>query len=340
MTMGFDRIFLKNRCTGSSLKRAGVVGADLLAAWTVLGTVLALGMLTAPVPGMATPAFAQERSQARLNVPVLDQEDANWAWVAVAEMVMRHYKIRLAETTMTSSFQCQIAASAATDMWARRCAEDCLQAECDPENGSAETFRKAISLYSLKASRLDTRVQPRLRTRMMGVPMTPSQVTNEIDGGHPLVAVLEKRRLEGAGDGSTAGAPHFVMIIGYRQGGRVLVVNDPYPFLDNGADRYTHFGAAEDLRGSYLVPYQTMRNILRWRRTIRFVPMGPPAERPASTVPMSSAQMDDLPRYCCTDFGKVGPIPNPGLDGQPLTRGDDCAFEDVVYGFVKGKVCK
>jgi hypothetical protein len=54
---------------------------------------------------------------------------------------------------------------------------------------------------------------------------------------------------------------------------------------------------------------------------------------------MGAERSQELPSYCCTPVGRLGPYPNPGPDGIAVNAGQLCHGTHPMYGPVGGQAC-
>jgi hypothetical protein len=60
-----------------------------------------------------------------------------------------------------------------------------------------------------------------------------------------------------------------VVIVGYRQGGNVIVLNDPFPYQAAGmTPPYSLAGGAEEAPGRFAISYSAMVSLLLWNTTV------------------------------------------------------------------------
>lgn len=53
----------------------------------------------------------------------------------------------------------------------------------------------------------------------------------------------------------------------------------------------------------------------------------------------STPPKNDLPRYCCTSAGKLGPYPNPDISNKSLNEGDACYGTTALGQILSGTAC-
>jgi len=70
----------------------------------------------------------------------------------------------------------------------------------------------------------------------------------------------------------------------------------------------------------------------------RCVPPSQDSGTPEDTSP-SNTLKNDLPRYCCTNDGKLGPYPNPDIANKTLNEGDACYGTNALGQILNGTAC-
>lgn len=181
--------------------------------------------------------------------PVVQQTPV-WCWVAVGEMLFRHYG--LPNVNPGGNYQCGIIGRLSPPM--SPCDRDC--GLCVVPSGSNLGTLRMISEYTRRTVGRDARYVESNRV--------PAGVfVSEIDAHRPvLVGVSTNRRTFGE-------AEHVALVVGYaRQGNAVdLIVNDPYPY-PRQANPYVAHGGTVLAANQYRIPYASFRDGVFWHWTV------------------------------------------------------------------------
>jgi hypothetical protein len=70
----------------------------------------------------------------------------------------------------------------------------------------------------------------------------------------------------------------------------------------------------------------------------RCVPQSQDSSTPDDTSP-SNPLKKDLPTYCCTNAGRLGPYPNPDIADKSLYEGDACYGTTALGQILNGAAC-
>lgn len=183
-------------------------------------------------------------------VPVRQQTQV-WCWLAIGEMVFRHFGVR---SNNPQDFQCGIIGTIMSDT---ECFSNCFNFRCIRPSGSNLATVKMLKDYAWIASRKVFRANE-------GYEMPFSAVKANIDAGQPIIAGVSPTRRQ-----YYDGAEHVALIVGYEIGpGRVdLIVNDPFPYPPMG-NPYTRNGGRALSNYQYRMPMQNFTRDLFWHWSI------------------------------------------------------------------------
>jgi hypothetical protein len=190
-----------------------------------------------------------------LSIPPVQQNTPEWCWLAVGEMVFRHY--RIPNLNPAGIYQCGVVGA----LVGGPCAADCRYCANMPAS-NAVNLKRMITMYpDVARNYLRDRRIPRLGARIAMRALTAAEVRDEIDSDRPVIAGISPT-------GSAGASPqHAVLIIGYRGDGDAMdvTVNDPYPY-----GSYSPYQAAGGNGGAgrYRIPYARFRNRLRWAESL------------------------------------------------------------------------
>jgi hypothetical protein len=121
-----------------------------------------------------------------------------------------------------------------------------------------------------------------------------AEIVEEIDDGNPVVAGISPSGYHRPG----TTAEHVALIVGYRDEGDVLIVNDPFPFGAIGmSDPYLAAGAYAIYDQQYEIDYHDFYQQLQWTESFS-------VER----ITDDDDGGGSYPSYCCTQAGKLGPV--------------------------------
>ncbi|MBM3560771.1 MAG: hypothetical protein FJX53_13045, partial [Alphaproteobacteria bacterium] len=270
-------------------RRQSVTGMARLAACLVL----AFATIVTPPP-----AVAQQRLPDSV-VPV-QQHTHVWCWLAVGEMVFRHYGIPTANhSPYPAAYQCGIVGSLAYQPPnVHPCVGDC--GLCTVPAGSAQGVVYMLRRYPVRAGGpfIDTVYRPQ--------PLSLQQVRAEIDAGNPVIVGISP-----SGRPPAFSSEHVAVVAGYDLGtGRVLVY-DPYPFAGPWANPYLPAGAQQAGPLSYWIDIAALVAQLQWHETFT----------------LRRIQLS-LPAHCCVAGGRYSPFPNPVTVGTGMDQGEMCYVTD------------
>ena len=261
--------------------------------------------------GFAPSAMAQQRVLDRI-VPVR-QATHVWCWLAVGEMVFRHYGIQPVNFSPNDgAYQCGIVGSLAYNPpQMHPCTVDCRY--CTVPAGDARGMQRMLDLYPIRAG------SPALTSTYYASAMSMRDIMREIDTGNPVIIGISP-----SGRPPFYASEHVALIAGYDLGRNAVLVHDPYPFDGGWADPYLRAGAQRVGDLSYWVRLDMLLGPLQWRETF--------------TVRYRARSM---PRYCCNAHGRFGPYENPVSThpGTGLGLGEACMAR-TQFGNMIGAVCQ
>ena len=183
--------------------------------------------------------------------PVLQQTKV-WCWLAVGEMVFRHYGIKNANPG--GNFQCGIIGTLMSDT---ECSTGCFNARCIRPSGSNLATVRMLKDYAWLASR-------RVLTADEGYELPFAAIKANIDDGRPIIAGISPIRRQ-----YYDGAEHVALIVGYetKGSGVNVIVNDPFPYPPMG-NPYTRNGAVALSDFRYRMPLRNFTQNLFWHWSI------------------------------------------------------------------------
>jgi hypothetical protein len=196
-----------------------------------------------------------------LNIAPAIQRSPVWCWVAVSEMIFKYYGAPNASPV--GVWQCGIVGVVKPILDGRvDCNFNC--GSCNNPAGDAEYFRRALEVYP---------VQMRSRTTISAYvrdyAIKPDAVKDNIDHDRPIVTGISP----GNPESHFGASEHVALIVGYRNGGSVLFVNDPYPYWSFGLRPFEKArGRMTNQRGQYEISYDDFVNGLAWQETILLKP--------------------------------------------------------------------
>ena len=258
------------------------------------------------------------RADATLDIEPVAQRTPVWCWLAVGEMVFSHYGVP--DLNPVGEFQCGIIGTIAAGTALDACFRDCRF--CTIPAGSAANLVWMFEEYPRRA-RLAGRSAPLLDARHAGR-LSRASVVAEIDAGNPVVAGISP-----SGGGPPGVSQHVALIVGYREDGDVLIVNDPFPYAAAGlADPYEDAGAEETGAQQYAIAYDSLRDDLAWRESVTLAGSAGATQGPAKAAPGDICEglatfLDDPPGAFADFRGE--PIEDDlGWESKEEPRGYDC----------------
>lgn len=193
---------------------------------------------------------------ARLPIEPVRQQTLVWCWLAVGEMIFRHYGVR--NVNPAGNFQCGIIGliSGPGSVCDRECGR-CVM----PSGSNYGTLAMLTNYARLAGGRTfryaETRVLP------------PAAVVRELDAGRPVMAGISyTRRI------FDADAEHVVLVVGYelRDGRLDLLVNDPYPYPP-GQNPFLRSGGVTVRPYQYRIAYEDFRQRVFWHWSVHAMAM-------------------------------------------------------------------
>ncbi len=192
-----------------------------------------------------------------LPIAPVTQATPVWCWLAVGEMVFRHYGV----PAVNDSFQCGVIGAISVGTATEACAKDC--ARCAIAGGDATTVLSMLTEYPRRAALLKKVESPRVFVSHAN-PLTVDELRRELDGDRPVVVGINP---DGRSEAFGASA-HVALVVGYENSGRDglrLIVNDPFPFsAKTWPDPYLKAGATLVAPGRYLVDVALLAGQLGW----------------------------------------------------------------------------
>lgn len=186
-----------------------------------------------------------------LAIAPVRQQTQVWCWLAVGEMLFRHYGV--ANVNPAGNFQCGIIGAISHS--GSPCASNCFA--CVMPSGSNHGTLAMLTNYARV-------VAGRSVSYSEGGAISPAAVIENIDAGRPVMAGTSNTLRIANSD-----AEHVTLIVGYEyaQGDLWLVVNDPFPyppgknpFLANGGEAVT--------ANRYRIPYRNFRDGVFWHWSV------------------------------------------------------------------------
>lgn len=265
-----------------------------------------------------------------LPVEPIRQETFVWCWAAVSEMVFRHYGAH--NTHPDGRYQCGIVRSMAemsmVEGLENTCAYNCLIPQCIAAAGSPEYLTKVLQEYPKRAAKELDRSQPRLTVLYEPRALSAAQIREEINAEHPIIAGINPT----GHTGKPGESEHVALIVGYERDGDILVINDPGPYdVPKFGFAQTPYELAGGARlystGQYRIARDRFIKALQWSESLLVRRDG-------------TLMAGELPRFCCTEVGRLGPYPNIGIGGVALEAGQTCMARYSGRGLLLGTACR
>ena len=204
--------------------------------------------------GIASPP-APNAVDAELSIQPVVQRTPVWCWVAVGEMVFKHFGVP--NVNPGGVYQCGIIGAIAGPM--HPCWQNC--GLCIVPAGSPQGITSMLFQYPRIAGSLTRQHIDGVRSTHVRRALSPEQIHEEIDNDRPIIAGINPSGVMGPF------AQHVVLIIGYEESDDrlFLTVNDPYPyqFVGNRFDPYLH-SRGRGGNGQYRISYDNFRSGLAW----------------------------------------------------------------------------
>lgn len=290
---------------------------DVLPLRTVCHLVLAL------IFAAASPAAAAQKV---LPIAPVMQDTPVWCWAAISEMVFKHFGAGNARPG--NLFQCGIVEAMAAGTVRSACEQNCFLPGCVHAAGTPQYMMQVFQEYPKRAARKLSSAQPRLATTYAPRPLTLPEIRAQIDAGRPVVVGINPAGQSGAPGASQ----HVALVVGYDDEAATLTINDPGPYQKS---RLEHFrvnpyisagGQADELEGRYTIPVARFAQQLGWTETLLVSQTG-------------AVQPEDVPQYCCTAVGRLGPYPNTNFGGFAIEKGATCVARHPGKGDLIGIAC-
>jgi hypothetical protein len=188
---------------------------------------------------------------AELPIEPVVQRTRVWCWLAIGEMVFRHFEIP--NLDVAGDFQCGIIGMISGER--SRCARNCYG--CERGSGSNAGVVAMLADYARLAGDRTVRYRE-------GSVASPLAVMESIDAGRPIIAGTSASRRRGTRD-----VEHVALIVGYEVAGDGLhlVVNDPFPYAQAENPFLAH-GGVELRERQYRIPYERFRDGLFWHWSV------------------------------------------------------------------------
>lgn len=175
-----------------------------------------------------------------------------WCWVAVSEMLLRHYGIP--NLNEGGNYQCALIANELEGS----CRRFCGNPECIVPAGSVDRIIDAIESYADLAS------NDSVHAEHEDDALSPDAVVLDIENENPIIAGISP-------GGNTGGvSAHVALIVGYEREGNMLIVNDPFPFSEaRMPNPYLQNGGERRKPGQYRISRENFIDELNWNESIR-----------------------------------------------------------------------
>lgn len=200
------------------------------------------------VPETALPAIVART----LPIAPVHQQTKVWCWLAVGEMIFRHFGVENANPA--GNFQCGIIGTIMSDT---ECSSNCFNARCIRPSGSNLATVRMLKDYAWMSSRRVLRADE-------GYELPFAAIKQNIDSGKPVIAGVSPIRRN-----YYDGAEHVALIVGYAANARGIdvIVNDPFPYPVMG-NPYTRAGATRLTEYSYKMPLRDFTQGMFWHWSI------------------------------------------------------------------------
>lgn len=221
---------------------------------------------------------AQSQSKT-LNIPPVFQTTAVYCWLATGQMVFQHFGIPANNPTIFApsdarNYQCGEAkgigavptgALSGPQAFTGQCWNNCAMPWCMTGSGTIQGIYNLITQYPEIVARTNGNTAFFQHPVEIASALSPAQVRNEIDNGRPIIAGISP----GAQFLPPGVSEHAVLIVGYANGGAMLVVNDPFPYQTAGMiPSYLQAGGQQLIPGRFQISYQAMVGPIAWKNTI------------------------------------------------------------------------
>lgn len=202
-----------------------------------------------------------------LSIDPVYQETPVWCWIAVGEMVFKHYG--LPNVNPVGDYQCGVVGALAGPY--SPCWNNCLR--CTVPAGYMQNVRNMLIEYPRIVRRNVDRSATQLSATYIGSALSSDQVKEELDANRPIIAGINTSGFAPAPGQSM----HVCLIVGYDEdddGVLTLTVNDPFPYDIVNPSQENPFDAAggnSNGDGSYTIQYSTFRRRLAWNSSIYMI---------------------------------------------------------------------
>jgi Papain-like cysteine protease AvrRpt2 len=208
--------------------------------------------------------FHTPKNPTTMNIAPVMQETEVWCWLAVGEMIFKHYG--LPNVNPDNDYQCGIIGAVGYSLNGAcdKCNVNC--ANCQVPAGSAEMFTRMISSYPKVASNAVYQSQNTLKSSFYSFALGEAQIKNEIDNFRPIVTGINP----GQGFVLPGNSQHVALIVGYyydNNSNFMLKINDPFPYYSKGVNVYVNAGGIDNGNLSYQISLFNFTNNLRWNTT-------------------------------------------------------------------------
>lgn len=189
-----------------------------------------------------------------LSIAPRQQQTPVWCWAAAIEMVFRYHGAP--NLNPAGNMQCAIVATRGP-----ACAQNCFN--CVVSAGTLHNTVASMNVYRRMSAQANRRF-PNVYFSITGL-QSFGAIADAIDAREPMIAGISPNaggRIYPAGM-----AEHAVVLVGYDDVRRTVIVNDPYPYPP-AFNPYARARAAQLGPGRYEVSYQAFVQILGYRDTI------------------------------------------------------------------------
>jgi Papain-like cysteine protease AvrRpt2 len=178
-----------------------------------------------------------------------------WCWAAVSAMVFEYYNVPNASPV--NIWQCGIVGVVALMSGNLNCNADCRL--CQVPAGSAQNIKGVLEGYPRRMNS-----STYLSAEILSDHLTWGEVRNNIDAKRPIIVGINP----GSPGQHFGSSQHVALIIGYRDEGKTLIVNDPYPYWLQGPHPYEEVDATMLRQGRWSIKFDSFVTGLDWKETI------------------------------------------------------------------------
>lgn len=196
-----------------------------------------------------------------LAISPIQQETEVWCWLAVGEMLFKHYG--LPNMNSGNNYQCGIINVVGYSLHGAcdACWMNC--GNCVVPAGSPSTISYMLTTYPKVACKELFTANKTLKNSYVSNYLSAAFLTSELDANRPVIAGINP----GTQFVLSGNSQHVAIIKGYfydGYGNLILWVNDPYPYWTRGFDPYLYNGALTSGDLSYQIPYLNFVSGLKW----------------------------------------------------------------------------